>query len=266
MERSFSFLSFFCFALYSHARLIDEPFPQVKTNQDSIAHIEYIENKVKPFVSNKEDLVKKLSSSFLNTPYVAHQLIGDLHHKEILVADLQSLDCFTFIDYVEALKRAKNVSDFYNQLINIRYKNGQVSFFYRKHFFTDWANGSKLIADDITKNLSPKHVTVVKYLNMKNNNELYLPGIKVVKRKISYLPSDVVDEKVINQLKTGDYIGAYTKINGLDVSHVGIFINTPEGPVFRNASSRKENMKVVDTPFADYLKRVPGIVILRSTQ
>lgn len=129
MKRFFYFLSFFCFILPSHARLIDEPFPEVKTNQASIAHIKYIENQVKPLVSNKEELVKKISASFLNTPYVAHQLIGDLHHKEILVADLQALDCFTFIDYVEALKRAKNVSDFYNQLINIRYKGGQVSFF-----------------------------------------------------------------------------------------------------------------------------------------
>jgi hypothetical protein len=266
MKRFFYFLSFFCFILPSHARLIDEPFPEVKTNQASIAHIKYIENQVKPLVSNKEELVKKISASFLNTPYVAHQLIGDLHHKEILVADLQALDCFTFIDYVEALKRAKNVSDFYNQLINIRYKGGQVSFFYRKHFFTDWANGPKLIAEDITKKLSPKHITVLKYLNMKNSHELYLPGIKVVERKVSYLPSNAVDRKVTNQLKTGDYIGAYTQLNGLDVSHVGIFINTPKGPVFRNASSRKENMKVVDTPFADYLKRIPGIVILRPKQ
>ena len=66
------------------------------------------------------------------------------------------------------------------------------------------------------------------------------------------------------QLRTGDYIGIYTHLAGLDVTHTGIFIMTENGPMLRNASSRKENMKVMDSPFMDYVINTPGIVVLRA--
>ena len=43
-------------------------------------------------------------------------------------------------------------------------------------------------------------------------------------------------------------------------------INTPGGPVLRNASSLAANNKVVDSSLVDYLKNVPGIVVLRPVQ
>jgi hypothetical protein len=72
-----------------------------------------------------------------------------------------------------------------------------------------------------------------------------------------------VNAQVLSQLHTGDYIGIYTNLAGLDVTHVGIFVQTAHGPMLRNASSRKENMKVVDSPFIDYVINTPGIVVLR---
>jgi Protein of unknown function (DUF1460). len=69
---------------------------------------------------------------------------------------------------------------------------------------------------------------------------------------------------VLAQLRTGDYIGIYTNLDGLDVTHTGIFVMTDSGPVLRNASSRKANMRVVDSPFMDYVMATPGIVVLRS--
>jgi hypothetical protein len=71
---------------------------------------------------------------------------------------------------------------------------------------------------------------------------------------------------VVAALRTGDYIGAYAEDGGLDVTHVGIFVETPNGPVVRNASSLHQHSKVVDDPLSDYLRRIPGIVVLRPTQ
>ncbi len=64
-------------------------------------------------------------------------------------------------------------------------------------------------------------------------------------------------------LRTGDYLGAYAEDGGLDVTHVGIFVDGPDGPLVRNASSLRANNKVVDEPLGDYLRTIPGIVVLR---
>ena len=64
----------------------------------------------------------------------------------------------------------------------------------------------------------------------------------------------------------GDYIGAYAEDGGLDVTHVGLFLAGPDGPVLRNASSLSRDRQVVDTPFLDYVRSVPGIVVLRPVR
>jgi soluble lytic murein transglycosylase-like protein len=207
-----------------------------------------------------------VSRQFLGVPYGADTLIGSTAEPEQLVVELQKVDCFTYADYVEALKRAKNREEFIDSLIEVRYKDGVVRFENRKHFFTDWSVSTPAIATDVTTSLSVNSIRVTKNLNQKDSGGVYLPGLPVVSRTISYIPSQRVDSSVLGRLRTGDYIGAYAEDGGLDVTHIGIFIDTPDGPVLRNASSLRANNKVVDTPFLDYLQTVPGVVVLRPVQ
>jgi len=65
-------------------------------------------------------------------------------------------------------------------------------------------------------------------------------------------------------LKNGDYIGVYSPVEGLDVSHMGIVIRHDGKVWFRNASSLAINIKVVDASFLEYMRPKPGIVVLRS--
>lgn len=204
-----------------------------------------------------------ISRQFLGTPYDADTLVGSASEPEKLVVELEKVDCFTYTDYVEALKRAGNRDEFIAGLIEVRYKDRVVSFENRKHFFTDWAAVTPPVATDITTSLSRNAIQVHKNLNSKDDGGVYLPGIPVAPRTVSYIPSAQVDESVLNQLRTGDYIGAYAEDGGLDVTHVGIFINTPEGPMLRNASSLRPDDKVVDSPLLGYLSTVPGVVVLR---
>ncbi|MFF0496075.1 DUF1460 domain-containing protein [Nocardia aobensis] len=213
--------------------------------------------------ASKGELLDLLSKQFLGTPYAANTLIGSATRPEQLVADFRQVDCFTFLDYVEALSRTTDRNRFEANLIDTRYAAAQVDYTHRKHFFTDWAQVADIAAADITASLSPAAVTVPKHLNAKDDGSVYLPGIPVVDRNITYIPSSSVDQGVINGLRTGDYLGAYADEPGLDVTHVGILISTPSGPDFRNASSLAANNKVVDTPLAEYLQTVPGIVVLR---
>ncbi|WP_254474418.1 DUF1460 domain-containing protein [Bartonella sp. B1098] len=211
----------------------------------------------------KGALIDFFSKAFLGTPYKANMLQGSEKIPEKLIIDFRGLDCFTYLDYVEALRKSTSPKEFINNVIRTRYIKGNVHFLNRKHFFTDWAYREYKRAADITAEISPHAVSIEKYLNKKADDGNYLPGLPVVKRTITYIPSNFVNEEVISRLKSGDFIGIYTKIAGLDVTHVGFFIMTDKGPMLRNASSRKANEKVVDSPFMDYVAKTPGIIVLR---
>jgi hypothetical protein len=214
-------------------------------------------------LSERSEIV---SRQFLGVPYGGNTLIGSANEAEQLVVELQKVDCFTYADYVEALKRANDREEFIDNLIKVRYKDGVVEFQNRKHFFTDWSALAPAVATDITTSLSTNSIRLTKDLNKKSSDGVYLPGLPIVSRTISYIPSRLIDSSILGGLRTGDYIGAYAEDGGLDVTHVGIFIDTPDGPVLRNASSLRVNNKVVDSPLLDYLKTVPGIVVLRPVE
>ncbi len=212
----------------------------------------------------KGTLIGFLSEAFLGTPYQANMLHGSEKTPEKLIIDFRGLDCFTYLDYVEALRKSTSPKEFINNVIKTRYIKGNIHFLNRKHFFTDWAYREYKLATDITAEISPHAVSIEKYLNKKADGGNYLLGLPVVKRTITYIPSNFINEEVISRLKSGDFIGIYTKLAGLDVTHVGFFIMTDKGPMLRNASSRKENEKVVDSPFMDYVMKTPGIIVLRA--
>lgn len=220
------------------------------------------------FLSNlssksKEEKSLEISNEFLQTAYVGNVLIGSKNKKEELVINFSKLDCFTFIDYVEAIKNSNDFNSFEINLIKTRYKNSKVTFENRNHFFSDWIDENGF--ENITSKLSPNTKKVIKYLNKKDDNSLYLDGIKIVKREIEYLESKFVDEKLLNKLQTGDYIGIYSTKIGLDATHTAMIIKKDNKTYFRHASSKKSNMKVIDELFIDYIKKTPGFFVLRKS-
>ena len=206
--------------------------------------------------------IKNISAKFLETPYQANTMIGSATQKEELVIDLAHLDCFTFIDYVEAMKRSSSFDAFKSNLIGLRYQSSNIDYLSRNHFFSDWTiyNGF----ENITSSLSSKVKQVTKTLNLSQKNALFLKGIKPKKVKIDYIDSKDFNRQILNQLRTGDYIGIYTHIKGLDVTHTGIVIKKEGKTYFRHASSKKEFLKVVDEPFEAYIKKTPGFIVLRE--
>src|SRR3989337_2511323 len=67
-----------------------------------------------------------LSKQFLGVAYQESTLVGDSHTPEDLVIHLQGVDCFTLIDYVEAMRLSGFFSEFTENLRRVRYRKGEV--------------------------------------------------------------------------------------------------------------------------------------------
>lgn len=230
----------------------------VKINQ--IIHSKVIPSAVEPH----GEVISRVSSAFLGTPYQANTLIGGPSIPEVLVANFNGVDCFTLADYVEALTHSSDQKSFLYNLRRIRYIGGNVGYLSRRHFFSDWFYFAPHNAIDVTPDISPDYAVADKKLNLKLDGGEYIPGLGIHPRKINYIPGKNISQQVLDRLKNGDYIGVYSQLEGLDVSHVGIVVRHDDQVWFRNASSLASNRKVVDTPFLEYMRLKPGIVVLRA--
>lgn len=207
--------------------------------------------------------IKAISQMFLGTPYGSGTLQSNDGEQEHLVVDFTSLDCFTFLDYVEALRLSQDFDSFVNNLRYIRYKDGEVTFLRRNHFFTDWAQTKHVT--DVTRLIGGEYTLEAdKTLNKIDDEKAYVQGVPAVERKVYYIPAEaLLENNLADKLQTGDYVGFYSDKPGLDVTHVGIIIHDGDRLTLRHASSLKTNMKVVDQDFREYLKHVKGIIVLR---
>jgi hypothetical protein len=205
-----------------------------------------------------------LSRQFLGTKYKEATLTGDADTPEVLVINLERVDCLTFIEYIEAMRRSLSFDEFRENLIKVRYHSGMPAFRNRNHFFTDWKAFNSNMISDVTKHIaSGKSKDVSKRLNEKQDGSFFIPGIQCRFREVTYIQTIDLDETILAKLETGDYAGIYSKTDGLDVSHTGIIIKQDDSVYMRHASSVKNNMKVLDEELKSYMKGKSGIIVLR---
>jgi len=215
-------------------------------------------------ISDIGEQIDFLSRQFLGVDYAESTLIGDKDSPEVFVINLKGVDCLTLIEYVEAMRLSGSYSDFESNLKRIRYRSGSVEFMSRNHFFTDWKEFNPEFIDDLTAEIGGQNIIrTQKTLNEKEDGRHFLPGIPPVRREIKYVPSDAIDGLILEKLMTGDYIGIYSNLKGLDVSHVGIIIKNVNAIYLRHAASHKEIRKVVDQDFKNYIVHKPGIIVFR---
>lgn len=232
-------------------------------NPDSLNKIILEANNI-PDAGQKIGLISQI---FLGIPYKNHTLKGWIDKEEELTVNLEAVDCFTFIDYVEAMRLSGSFHSFLTNLKQIRYKKGMIRFTERKHFFTDWIEFNSDFVEDITGIIAGKKARVIeKLLNLRDDGSFFIPGIGTKKRRLVYIPSQNIDASILTQLRTGDYGGIYTETQGLDVSHVGIIIRTGDTTLFRHASSREQYRRVIDEDFIAYIKASRGLIVLRPRQ
>jgi len=208
------------------------------------------------------DRIERISREFLGTPYVSSTLERPPGQPETLVVNLNGMDCFTLLDYVEAMRTAVSEAGFRKQLARVRYRQGTVTYETRNHFFLDWLLYNADRVQDVTETLGGSGVRrEVIHLNRKNEGSLWVPDLPVRETPVAWVPSSGMTPEVVNRLETGDYIGFRAKEEGLDVTHVGIFVRAGVGSFLRHASSL--HGRVMDEGFQEYAGGKPGVIVLR---
>ncbi|MPV99585.1 DUF1460 domain-containing protein [Bombella apis] len=230
---------------------------------------------IAPHRSRQERIVL-ISQAMKGTPYLAQPLIGSATTPEELVLSWRGVNCMTFVEIVLAASMSLTVEQFIHALIATRYSHHHVSFRERRHFLSDWLHGAPVLCRDLGP-CFPYARTVEKTLNLKlpspdnghdtssPTTDRYVPGLPVKRRHITYLPTrpfldDLQAGGVRRIVKTGDVIGIYSPLAGLDVFHIGLAIWQNHSLYFRNASSLPEHRYVVDTPLDHYIRQRRGLI------
>lgn len=246
--------------LSSCATKKQKPFDLGRWNPNKI---EQLQNQTKN-IPHPGEKVALISAAFLQTPYLASTLIGTAETKEVFVLRLDRVDCFTYLDYVEALRRSTNFNEFKQALRQVRYNDGEVTFLNRHHFFSSWGNAPLAPLRDVTSQVGGTNTRwVEKQLNKKKDGTRYLPGYPIKKQIIAYIPPETIDQSVLNKLHNGDYIGIYSPLPGLDVSHTGIVIRKKGKIYLRHASTKQSQRQVMDELLLPYLDGKKGLIIYR---
>ena len=205
-----------------------------------------------------------ISGHFLGIPYRQSTLIGNRQIPENLVIDLGGMDCFTFLDYIEAIRMSSSLADFSLVLQRVRYHGSVVTYRTRNHFFADWAAYNTGFVADVTGEIGhDKTVAVQKELNRRADGTFLIEGIEPRACTLTVIPADALNEEMASNMSTGDYAGIYSEMEGLDVSHVGIVIRKQDTLFLRHASSAPGAGAVIDQDFLEYVKGKAGLIVLR---
>ncbi|MFA9371558.1 MAG: N-acetylmuramoyl-L-alanine amidase-like domain-containing protein [Labilibaculum antarcticum] len=231
-----------------------------------------------------DDRVVEVAKMFMQTAYVGGTLDGN--EKEQLVVNFRELDCTTYLENVVALSKALSndsltTDDFLNELENLRYRNGKLTdYSSRLHYFSDWIyeNEKKGIVKNMTAeiggekynktiNFMSTHVDSYPALQADTSlvEEIRKTENEINKRELFYIPETKI-QQLEAQIQNGDLIAITTKIEGLDISHVGIAIHVNDRLHLMNASSKAKKVVISDIPLADMLlnnKFQSGIMVAR---
>ncbi len=209
-------------------------------------------------LNDANELVCFYAHKLEGTPYVAHTLEGD---TEMLTINIDELDCTTFVETLYALTRTTlngrySWRDYAHHLEDLRYRRGQMGdYSTRLHYISDWiidnSNRGNLI--DVTSDIKCVRykIKTINYMSSHRDSYPSLANDTIYEKiknfeigyrnhRFPYVKKESLNSKDVKAVvRRGDFVGLVTRIDGLDISHLGIVELDAEGNlVLLDASSR----------------------------
>lgn len=266
---------------YAHA--------QQYTRDDSLRVVELLaEAKTAAQASEQPNWMLHFGRKLCGIPYVAKTL--ERNSQEQLVVNLRELDCTTLVENALALTlcmkhHRTTFGDFCRYLQDIRYRDGQVDYPARLHYFSDWIADNERMGyvNEISEpnppftgmqtlniNYMTKHVSQYPMLAGRPEwvEEIGLSEQALTGKQCAFIPKNELanSERYWDAIHDGDIIAIVTNKAGLDTSHIGIAVWHVDGLHLLNASMIHK--KVVEEPMTmrQYMQKHPsqtGIRIIR---
>ncbi|MGM9836572.1 MAG: N-acetylmuramoyl-L-alanine amidase-like domain-containing protein [Muribaculaceae bacterium] len=239
-------------------------------------------------ITNPNKLIAQYARWLLDKPYVAHTLEGE---QEMLTINIDELDCTTFVETLYALARTtldKRYSwrDYAHNLESIRYRGGEIKgYASRLHYISDWIidNNHRGNLRETTHDMSGVKYNVKTINYMSKHRDLYpaladedtFQAIRNVERgytnhRFPFLKMEWTNmKKLVKDLQEGDIIGIVTKIEGLDIQHMGVVVMVNDEPYLLDASSAGKKVQIEKENLMEYMrhsKNAIGVRVFRMTE
>ena len=221
-------------------------------DQDTTRINQLLQEGIASGIKTPNELVAFYADRLLGTPYVAHTLEGD---EELLTINIDELDCTTFVETLYALARTTMIGryswlDYAANLENVRYRNGEMGdYSSRLHYISEWIlnNASRGNLKEVTPDLPHANYLIKTIDFMTNHKDSYrslkddsamvekIKGYEMALRnhRMPYLKKSWLGDKAVKAaLRDGDFVGLVTKIEGLDISHLGIIHKDDKGEIY----------------------------------
>ena len=221
-------------------------------DQDTTRINQLLQEGIASGIKTPNELVAFYADRLLGTPYVAHTLEGD---EELLTINIDELDCTTFVETLYALARTTmngrySWLDYAANLEHVRYRNGEMGdYSSRLHYISEWIlnNASRGNLKEVTPDLPHANYLIKTIDFMTNHKDSYrslkddsamvekIKGYEMALRnhRMPYLKKSWLGDKAVKAaLRDGDFVGLVTKIEGLDISHLGIIHKDDKGEIY----------------------------------
>jgi len=216
----------------------------------------------------------RLAEFFLGSPYLAMSL--DQSGREELRLDLTQFDCMLFVEQLLAIVSADSFEGFVERTRHLRYRNGEITYCTRQHYFHDWVGSAQAQGVLEGSPFLPGQVARIVPLNFMSIHRDRYPALQSPAlfdcidareqgRRIEqhYLPLAAL-EAALPTLQSGDVFAVATRVGGLDVSHTGVLVRDGSQLDAIHAAPGRGVMR--SRSFTRYLRSVPdaiGAVIVR---
>jgi len=205
------------------------------------------------------------SERFIGTPY-NFKCVGDgpyaLYENYPLV-NFAETNCMAFCEYVLALSISDSWDNFFNNLQNIRYRDGIIGMRTRNHYtMADWLPENSWLLDDVSEIVGDKYTQSVtrtisheEFFENKGITDMryVLPDREIT---IDYVPK----ENLLNiekNIKPGDIL-ALIFANKTDIfsAHMLMVIEKNGKKYIRETSNSK--ITTFDTPYREWASKIEG--------
>jgi hypothetical protein len=203
------------------------------------------------------------SQLFLGIPYNV-SCTGDgpyaLYETQPLV-NFKETNCMVFIEHVLALSISDSWDNFFNNLQQIRYKDGIIGMRTRNHYtMADWLPENRWLLDDVSRKVGEKYtrqvtrtISHIKFFQNKGITDLrYVKPDREI--TIDYIPSENLKD-IKEKLRVGD-IGCLIYAHKTDIfsAHMWLVAEREGQLVIRESSN--STMITFDTPYDEWIVKI----------